>query len=229
MRHIIIVQRWFRSCLIRLHFLERRDATMIIQVPFDWMYHPMSKDKISLDMRKLSRFILYFREAGENFMRRRTELLQWSRLHGEVHSLDHLWRQKIKIRHHKLDWDGTGNKYDICYTVICSIFSRSCSLIKWLSHDSLTKKGLKRQQHVEVSPNRIQQSVPACSRAAQRDRSKEKFEGRGSSTPLNRPLSLPLDPKFRIGDQSGRPVRSYKEKQSDDSSPEVQRRAEIFK
>lgn len=107
------------------------------------------------------------------------------------------------------------------YQVVCSI-----SLIKWISHDSLTKKGLKRQQHVEVSPNRIQQSDPTCSRSAQRDRSKDKHEGRGSPPPLNRPLSLPLDPKVCIGDQSGRPIRSYKEKQNDDSSPEMQRRAD---
>lgn len=34
MRRIIILQRWFRACLIRLHFLQKKDATMIIQVPF---------------------------------------------------------------------------------------------------------------------------------------------------------------------------------------------------
>uniref|UniRef100_A0A8P4JXB0 Myosin-IXb n=1 Tax=Dicentrarchus labrax TaxID=13489 RepID=A0A8P4JXB0_DICLA len=34
MRHIIILQRWFRTCLIRLHFQQKRDATMIIQIVF---------------------------------------------------------------------------------------------------------------------------------------------------------------------------------------------------
>uniref|UniRef100_A0A8D0AKX1 Myosin IXb n=1 Tax=Sander lucioperca TaxID=283035 RepID=A0A8D0AKX1_SANLU len=34
MHHIIILQRWFRTCLMRLHFLQNRDATMIIQVAF---------------------------------------------------------------------------------------------------------------------------------------------------------------------------------------------------
>lgn len=100
------------------------------------------------------------------------------------------------------------------------------SLICWLSRDSLTKKGLRRQQHVEVSPNRIQNPDPTCSRSAQRDRSKEKREGRGSPPPLNRPLSLPLDPKVCIGNQSSRPITTYKEKRSDDSSPEMQRRAD---
>ncbi len=32
MRHIIILQRWFRACLMRSHFLQKRDATLIIQV-----------------------------------------------------------------------------------------------------------------------------------------------------------------------------------------------------
>lgn len=34
MRRIIILQRWFRACLIRMHFLQKKDATTIIQVPF---------------------------------------------------------------------------------------------------------------------------------------------------------------------------------------------------
>lgn len=31
MHHIIVLQRWFRVCLIRQHFLYKRDATMLIQ------------------------------------------------------------------------------------------------------------------------------------------------------------------------------------------------------
>uniref|UniRef100_A0A8C3AI94 Myosin IXb n=1 Tax=Cyclopterus lumpus TaxID=8103 RepID=A0A8C3AI94_CYCLU len=31
MRQIIILQRWFRACLLRLHFRQKKDATMIIQ------------------------------------------------------------------------------------------------------------------------------------------------------------------------------------------------------
>ncbi|XP_054482584.1 unconventional myosin-IXb isoform X2 [Anoplopoma fimbria] len=31
MRHIIVLQRWFRTCLLRLHFLQKRDATLLIQ------------------------------------------------------------------------------------------------------------------------------------------------------------------------------------------------------
>ncbi|XP_015245227.1 PREDICTED: unconventional myosin-IXb-like isoform X1 [Cyprinodon variegatus] len=31
MQRIVTLQRWFRTCLIRMHFLQKRDATMIIQ------------------------------------------------------------------------------------------------------------------------------------------------------------------------------------------------------
>lgn len=34
MHHIIILQRWFRACHLRLHFLQKKDATLIIQVQF---------------------------------------------------------------------------------------------------------------------------------------------------------------------------------------------------
>uniref|UniRef100_A0A672IFN1 Unconventional myosin-IXb-like n=1 Tax=Salarias fasciatus TaxID=181472 RepID=A0A672IFN1_SALFA len=30
-RHIIILQRWFRACLVRLHFLQKKDASLLIQ------------------------------------------------------------------------------------------------------------------------------------------------------------------------------------------------------
>uniref|UniRef100_A0A8P4GIW9 Myosin IXb n=1 Tax=Dicentrarchus labrax TaxID=13489 RepID=A0A8P4GIW9_DICLA len=118
MRHIIILQRWFRTCLIRLHFQQKRDATMIIQ------------------------------------------------------------------------------------------------------------------SKVELSPSRKQQDQP-------RSRSREKLEGRGSPPPLNRPLSLPLDPKVGSDNDStsnskSSPLQRYKhvggikekaerwrERQSDDSSPEL--------
>uniref|UniRef100_A0A8C3AFG6 Myosin IXb n=1 Tax=Cyclopterus lumpus TaxID=8103 RepID=A0A8C3AFG6_CYCLU len=41
MRQIIILQRWFRACLLRLHFRQKKDATMIIQVPF--IRHPIAE------------------------------------------------------------------------------------------------------------------------------------------------------------------------------------------
>uniref|UniRef100_A0A8D0AQ33 Myosin IXb n=1 Tax=Sander lucioperca TaxID=283035 RepID=A0A8D0AQ33_SANLU len=153
MHHIIILQRWFRTCLMRLHFLQNRDATMIIQV--------------------------------------------------------HLY-------------------YGYVAVIWCLI---------WFLHNSLTKKEFKRQHKVELSPNMTRQ----------RSRSQEKQEGRGSPPPLNRPLSLPLDPKVGSGDSSNSPSKSsslqrykdmggikkkaerWKERQSegeltDESSPEIRRR-----
>uniref|UniRef100_A0A3Q2D9H0 Myosin IXb n=1 Tax=Cyprinodon variegatus TaxID=28743 RepID=A0A3Q2D9H0_CYPVA len=35
MQRIVTLQRWFRTCLIRMHFLQKRDATMIIQFKFE--------------------------------------------------------------------------------------------------------------------------------------------------------------------------------------------------
>ncbi len=107
--------------------------------------------------------------------------------------------------------------------------------------DSLTKRELKRQPKVELSPSRTQQPDPVNGQSAQRAHSREKREGRGSPPPLNRPLSLPLDPKVDRDDRSTSPSKSplqrykdmsgmrkkaerWKERQSDDSSPEMRRR-----
>ncbi|XP_029380003.1 unconventional myosin-IXb isoform X2 [Echeneis naucrates] len=43
MHHIIILQRWFRACLIRLHFLQRRDATVIIQRSWREFYEKQNR------------------------------------------------------------------------------------------------------------------------------------------------------------------------------------------
>lgn len=108
--------------------------------------------------------------------------------------------------------------------------------------NSLAKRELKRQTNVELSPSRNQQPDPVNGQSAQRDRSREKREGRGSPPPLNRPLSFPLDPKVSTEDPSTSPsgtssLQRYKDmggikekaerwrgRQSDDSSPELRRR-----
>uniref|UniRef100_A0A8D3CLD7 Myosin IXb n=1 Tax=Scophthalmus maximus TaxID=52904 RepID=A0A8D3CLD7_SCOMX len=41
MRRIIILQRWFRACLLRLHFQQRKDATVTIQVLFLLIMPPL--------------------------------------------------------------------------------------------------------------------------------------------------------------------------------------------
>lgn len=100
---------------------------------------------------------------------------------------------------------------------------------------------------MELSPNRNPQLDPVNGQSTQRDRSREKQEGRGSPPPLNRPLSLPLDPKVSADDRSPSPngssslqrykdmggikekAEKWKERQNegeptDESSPEVRRR-----
>lgn len=94
---------------------------------------------------------------------------------------------------------------------------------------------------MELSPSRTQQPDTVNSQSTQRARSKEKRDGRGSPPPLNRPLSLPLDPKVGSDDRSTSPSKiplqryrdiegikkkaeRWKERQSDDSSPEMRRR-----
>ncbi|XP_069013900.1 unconventional myosin-IXb isoform X2 [Embiotoca jacksoni] len=183
MRHIVILQRWFRVCLMRLHFLQKRDATLIIQR--SW------------------------REFYENENRAAT-VIQMA------------WKSSLKrSKQQQEKGDGKSNTRP--------------------GRDSLTKKELKRQPKVELSPNRIPQPGPVHSQSAPRDRS------RGSPPPLNRPLSLPLDPKVGSGDLSISPTSSsslqrykdmggikekavrWKERQSegeptDESSPEIRRR-----
>ncbi|XP_039999529.1 unconventional myosin-IXb isoform X2 [Xiphias gladius] len=178
MQHIIMLQRWFRACLIRLHFLQKRNATVIIQR--SW------------------------REFYENQNRAATVIQA-------------AWKSSLKTSKTR--------------------FGR----------DSLTKRDLKRQHKVELSPDRTQQLDPVNGQSAQKDRSREKQEGRGSPPPFNRPLSLPLGPKIDSHDRSPSPSKStslqrykdmggikekaerWRERQSeseptDESSPEIHRR-----
>lgn len=128
------------------------------------------------------------------------------------------------------------NSYSVC----------DASLTKCFSHNSLKKKELKRQIKVELSPGRAQQPDPINGQSTQRARSREHQGGRGSPPPLNRPFSLPLDTKGTIDDRSTSPSKSplqryrdaegikkkaerWKERQSDDSSPETRRRLDSRK
>ncbi|KAM9349556.1 unconventional myosin-IXb isoform 2-T2 [Symphorus nematophorus] len=183
MRRIITLQRWFRACLMRLHFLQKRDATMIIQRSWREFYEKQN---------------------------RAATVIQTA------------WRSSLKKpTHEREDEEKTSNTRP--------------------GRDSVPKKGLTRQPKVELSPSRTQQSDPVNGQSAQRDRSREKREGRGSPPPLNRPLSLPLDPKVISDDHATSPSKSplqrykdvgdikkkaerWRERQSDDSSPELRRR-----
>ncbi|XP_035861011.1 unconventional myosin-IXb isoform X3 [Sander lucioperca] len=182
MHHIIILQRWFRTCLMRLHFLQNRDATMIIQRSWREFYEKQN---------------------------RAATVIQTA------------WRSSLKTPKHQRETEDDENT----------------AKTRPGRDSSLTKKEFKRQHKVELSPNMTRQ----------RSRSQEKQEGRGSPPPLNRPLSLPLDPKVGSGDSSNSPSKSsslqrykdmggikkkaerWKERQSegeltDESSPEIRRR-----
>ncbi|XP_034558738.1 unconventional myosin-IXb [Notolabrus celidotus] len=183
-RRIIVLQRWFRACLMRMHFLQKKDATMIIQRSWREFYEKQNKAATVIQT---------------------------------------AWKTSLKKSKHPYEKDNE-NKSNARH-----------------GRDN-SKKELKRQSKVELSPSRTQQPDPVNGQSAQRDRSREKREGRGSPPPLNRPLSLPLDPKVVIDDSSNSPsstsslqryMGGIKEKavkwrgrQSDDSSPEMRRREE---
>ncbi|XP_068197135.1 unconventional myosin-IXb [Antennarius striatus] len=181
MRRIIILQRWFRACLIRLHFLQKKDASMIIQRSWRDFYEKKNKAATVIQS---------------------------------------AWRSSLKQVPHNEDDRNTTR----------------------LGRDNLTKRELKRQHKVELSPSRNQQPDPVNSESAPWARSREKQEGRSSPPVLHRPLSLPLDPKVYNNTHSANPAKSHlqrykdqedmvkkaerwKEKHSDDSSPEMRRQS----
>ncbi|XP_026169113.1 unconventional myosin-IXb isoform X2 [Mastacembelus armatus] len=151
MDHIIILQRWFRACLIRLHFLQKRDATRIIQRSWREFYEK------------------------EN---RAATVIQTA------------WRSSQKRSKHIEMEDDKGKS------------------TTRLGRDSLTKKELKRQYKVELSPSRAQQPDPAKGQSTQTTWSGGKQDGKTSPPPLNRPLSLPLAPKVGDDDRSPSPSKS---------------------
>ncbi|CAJ1072681.1 unconventional myosin-IXb-like isoform X1 [Xyrichtys novacula] len=185
MRRIIILQRWFRTCLMRLHFLQKKDATLLIQRSWREFYEKQNKAATVIQT---------------------------------------AWRTSVKrtnYPHENEDEEETSKARP--------------------GRDNLAKKELRRQHKVELSPSRTQKPDPVNGQSAQRDRSREKREGRGSPPPLNRPLSLPLDSKVGGDDDSVGPAKAsslqrytekggikekaerWRERKSDDSSPEMRR------
>ncbi|XP_077580397.1 unconventional myosin-IXb [Stigmatopora nigra] len=174
MRRIITLQRWFRSCLMRIHFLQKRDASLIIQR--NW------------------------REFHEN-RSKAASVIQLA------------WRTSLKIS--PKDYKLSSEEY--------LAEGRS-------ARASSSRKGLRRQQKVELSPNRFQKETDTVNGRG----------GRGTPPPLNRPLSMPLDSRVGVGgphsDKSPSLQRykdsgdfkekaeRWRERLSDESSPEVNRR-----
>ncbi|XP_061151306.1 unconventional myosin-IXb isoform X4 [Syngnathus typhle] len=184
MRRIVVLQRWFRACLIRMHFQQKRDASVIIQR--NW------------------------REFHEN-RSKAASVIQTA------------WRASLK----RSEKEHKTSSEDISKEVRPARASSS-------------RKGLRRQHKVEVSPNRSGQADTV--------NGQDRREGRGSPPPLNRPLSLPLEP--RVGsDTTGttdspkssslqrykdtgdfkEKAERWRDKISDESSPEVSRRQDKCK
>ncbi|KAK2822634.1 hypothetical protein Q5P01_022699 [Channa striata] len=192
MCRIITLQRWFRACLIRLHFLHNRDARRIME-------------------RNWREYYIYQNRAAT--------VIQTA------------WRSSQKNAKQQLKGDKTDTT------------SRTD-----LRQDSFTKKELKRQQKVDCSTNRTQQSDSSNGRSAKTTQIREKPEGRASPSPLNRPFSVPLDGTVGRDDRSSSPSKStslqrykdgggikekaekWKEKYSEgESSPEMRRGRDVGK
>ncbi|XP_061549629.1 unconventional myosin-IXb isoform X2 [Phycodurus eques] len=185
MRHIVVLQRWFRACLMRMHFLQKKDASLIIQR--NWREFQEKRSKAA-------------------------SVIQAA------------WQTSLKRSEKELKTSTKGMSTEGRPT-----------------RASSSRKDLRRQYKVEQSPNRTEQAdavngLPAASR--------ERRGGRGSPPPLTRPLSLPLDPTVHSDDGSGagdsqkstslqrykdtgefkEKAERWREKISDESSPEVNRR-----
>ncbi|XP_054618335.1 unconventional myosin-IXb isoform X2 [Dunckerocampus dactyliophorus] len=190
MRHIIVLQRWFRACLMRMHFQQKRDASLIIQ------------------------------RSWREFSEKRSKAAS---------VIQTAWRTSLK-RSQKLD----------------QLTNDENSTKGQPGRVSQSRKELRRQRKVELSPNRSEQTDPVNGESAPKgNRSRERREGRGSPPTLNRPFSVPLDPKADSDDSgagSPKPIslqrykdgRGFKEKaerwrgrMSDESSPEVHRRKDF--
>ncbi|XP_029929747.1 unconventional myosin-IXb isoform X2 [Myripristis murdjan] len=147
MHHIIVLQRWFRLCLIRMHFLQKKDAAMLIQRYWRTFYH--------------------------NNQSRAATVIQTA------------WRtsqKRAQYQCHQEDNKEMPKKHPG------------------------RQRELKRQQGVELSPSRSQQQDPVNSQNRDSQPAQSvKREGRGSPPPLNRPLSLPLDPKVGRDEGSSSP------------------------
>ncbi|KAF7661877.1 hypothetical protein LDENG_00252380 [Lucifuga dentata] len=184
MHRIITLQRWFRICLIRIHFLQERDAAMIIQRSWREFYE------------KKTRAATVIQSA---------------------------WRTSLKRGKYQHPQENAKNR---------------------LGQPSLTRRELQRQHHLEVSPSRNQQLDPVTEKdtePAQRSRSREKHEGRGSPPLLKRPFSVPLDPKVGSDEDTSshsntgaikEMAEQWREKRNegdptDDSNPETLREKQI--
>ncbi|CDQ72036.1 unnamed protein product [Oncorhynchus mykiss] len=191
MRHIVILQRWFRACLSRSHFLYKKDAAIRIQRC--WR-------AFRADTRCRAATVI---QAAWRGSQKRKDYL---RKRNSIKKMQTLFRNKPDLN---------SSKAEVEKPMPPQLPSKTQSMPQPLpklqpkhqnqpspkhqtQHQrSLERKELRRQHSLEPSPNRSLQPGPEVNRqeATQRNTESEKREGRGSPPPLNRPLSLPHDPK----------------------------------
>ncbi|KAM9458988.1 unconventional myosin-IXb-like isoform 1-T1 [Salvelinus alpinus] len=177
MRHIVILQRWFRACLIRRHFLCKKDAAIRIQRC--WL-------AFRADNRYLAATVI---QAAWRGSQERTDYL---RMRNSVKKMQALIRNRQGPNSTKAE----GEKP----TTPSQLPAKTQSKHQYQTQHqrSLERTELRRRQHSEEhGPNRSPETSPEVNgqKAAQRNTETEKREGRGSPPPLNRPLSFPLDAK----------------------------------
>ncbi|XP_052319908.1 unconventional myosin-IXb-like isoform X4 [Oncorhynchus keta] len=183
MRHIVILQRWFRACLSRSHFLYKKDAAIRIQRC--WR-------AFRADTRCRAATVI---QAAWRGSQKRKDYL---RKRNSIKKMQTLFRNKPDLN---------SSKAEVEKPMPPQLPSKTQSMPQpppklqpkhQTQHQrSLERKELRRQHSLEPSPNRSLQPGPEVNRqeATQRNTESEKREGRGSPPPLNRPLSLPLDSK----------------------------------
>uniref|UniRef100_A0AAZ3Q5E9 Myosin IXb n=1 Tax=Oncorhynchus tshawytscha TaxID=74940 RepID=A0AAZ3Q5E9_ONCTS len=174
MRHIVILQRWFRACLIRRHFLCKKDAAIRIQRC--WL-------AFRADNRCLAATVI---QAAWRGSQERTDYL---RMRNSVKKM-----QNFKLQ--GPDTKAEGEKPATPPQLPPK--TQSTHQYQTQHQRNLERTELRRRQHSEEhSPNRSPETGPEVNgqKASQRNTEMEKREGRGSPPPLNRPLSFPLDAK----------------------------------
>ncbi|XP_013996630.2 unconventional myosin-IXb isoform X2 [Salmo salar] len=177
MRHIVILQRWFRACLIRRHFLCKKDAAIRIQRC--WL-------AFRADNRCLAATVI---QAAWRGSQERTDYL---RMRNSVKKMQALIRNKQGPNSTKAEGEKPTTPPQLPPK------TQSKHQHQTQHQRSLERTELRRRQHSEEhGPNRSPGTGPEVSgqKAAQRNTETEKREGRGSPPPFNRPLSFPLDAK----------------------------------
>ncbi|KAK6303021.1 hypothetical protein J4Q44_G00273760 [Coregonus suidteri] len=187
MRHIIILQRWFRACLIRNHFLYKKDAAIRIQRC--WR-------AFRADNRCRAATVI---QAAWRGSQKRTDYL---RKRNSIKKMQTLIRNKQGRNGSKAEGEKPSppqlpSKPQPKPQSKPQPLPKLPPKLQTQHQRSLERKELTRQHSLEHSPNRSPKPGPEVSRqeATQRNTESEKREGRGSPPPLNIPLSLPLDPK----------------------------------